>query len=344
MIPGFKVLSGIAIILIIACSPAQNKATQSSQKYPSWIDSPAKLYPTDVYLTGVGSGDTSKNAENDAYASLAKIFSVEIKVNQSTLENYLEQEVDGQNKSTFSSLLLGKTSAKSHQELKNIKIDRTFFSEQKGIYYAIAVLNRFETATLYKSEINRNNQKTEEYYAQFKQSQHKLQRLKFLNKSISLNRMNALLGEQYRIISGMETIQPPIAESALKAQQLDLLDQIVFSVKSDQQESEEITAYLKETLSDMGFKAQDGPTDFIIKYSFTSEHTDISRASTYALNWYLKIDMQDVKDNRELKTFTVNKRTTALNEQAAQARMMRVLKKVITIDFHKQLINYFNSM
>lgn len=344
MIPGFKILSGIVIILIIACSPAQNKATQPSQKYPSWIDNPSRLYPSNVYLTGIGSGDTRKNAENDAYASLAKIFSVEIKVNQSTLENYLEQEVDGQYKSTFSSLLLGKTSAKSHQELKNIKIDRTFFSEQKGIYYAIAVLDRSETAALYKSEISRNNQKIEEYYARFQQSQHKLQRLNFLNKSISLTQMNALLGEQYRIISGRDAEQPPIADSALKAQQLELLDQIVFSVKSEQQESREITAYLKETLSNMGFKAQDGPADFIIKYNFTSEQTDINRADAYALDWRLHIDMQDIQNNRELKTFTVNKRTTALNEQAAQTRMMRTLKKVITIDFHKQLINYFNSM
>jgi len=107
-----------SVIILLGCMPVQEIAASSEGKRPGWIDNPSRLYPESEYLTGSGSGSTRKEAENDAFASLAKIFSVEIKVNQSTINRYLEEDVDGKNKSTFSSLLAGRTSARSNQKIK----------------------------------------------------------------------------------------------------------------------------------------------------------------------------------------------------------------------------------
>jgi len=334
----------ISVIIILGCMPVQKIAASPEGKRPSWIDNPSKLYPDNEYLTGIGSGSTRKEAENDAFASLAKIFSVEIKVNQSTINRYLEEDVNGENKSTFSSLLSGRTSARSNQKIKNIKIERTFFSDNEGIYYVLAVLNRAETAALYRDEMRRNSNKIDTYYQRYQESGKKLQKLNFLNKTISLTQVNLLLSEQYHIISMRKGWTPTVSESELNAQRLELLDKISVSIIPEAKAVPEITSYLKEAISEIGFKVKEGPADFTVKYNFSADKSSLLRKNAAVLNWHLNINLRDNLNNKAIDAFNTNKRSVGISAQAAQLKMMRSVRKVVLTDFKKKFNKYLNSL
>lgn len=340
------VLRSIVILFsltLLSCGNTLIQKSESKNKRPAWIDNPGRVYPVSDYMTGVGSADTRRDAENDALAALAKIFKVEIKVNQKAIENYLETEIDGKSKSAFSSLLLGKTSANALQELKNIRIAHTHFSQTEGIYYALAVLDRAETAAIYQSEIEHNRENIKSYYQKFKSSTKKLHQFKYINKTLALTQINDGLNSQLRIIHGRDLGTEPFSESVLKSDKLELLEQISFSVTA-LGNYPEIMTYISESISKTGFKQVDKGADFSFNYKFETTKGNIRRDDIVTLQWYLEILVQDNQNHTNLKAFTRNKRSAGISEQAARAKMMRALKKTINGDFYKEFMDYLDDL
>ena len=48
-------------------------------KTPEWITNPNKIYSRDIYEFGIGEGKEEKEAENNAFSSLAKVFGMSVK-------------------------------------------------------------------------------------------------------------------------------------------------------------------------------------------------------------------------------------------------------------------------
>jgi len=333
----------IVFLILISCGNTMVQKSETKDKKPNWIDDPGRAFPVSEYMTGVGSADTRRDAENDALAALAKIFSVEIKVNQKVLENYLEQEVDGKTKSAFSSLLLGKTSANTLQELKNIRIAHTHFSQSEGVYYALAVMDRVETAAIYQTEIEDNRESIKSYYQEFKSSTKKLNKFKYINKTLTLTQINKGLNSQLRIICGRDLGTEPISESTLSSDKLELLEQISFSVVALGNYSE-IMTYISESVANTGFRQVDQAGDFSFNYQFMPTKGNIKRDDIVTLQWHLEILVRDNQNQTSLKTFTRNKRSAGISEQAAKAKMMHAVKKTIIGDFYAEFIRYLDDL
>ena len=278
------------------------------------------------------------------YYNLAKIFKVDVTVEQSVLDRYLEEESGGQISSSSSSLLLGKTSASSSQQLKNIKIARTNFVASEAVYYALAVLNRRETAALYQKEIHDNQLKIKDYYQQYLDSDHKLRRLSFLYKTINLSNITNLLNDQYRIIAMSDGWGPVISDAQLDTDLSVELANISVSIVTEDQTNPEIDSYIKETIGKVGFLSGSESADFSCEYSFGYENTNINRENMVALNWHISINFRDSSTKTVLFVFNKEKRTVAVSEGELNSKMMRTVHKEITTNFYKQIIKYLNSM
>ena len=66
---------GVALIALIALSGC---AWFGGQAKPDWIDGVSDAYPSGQYLVGVGQAESRAAAEDRAYASVARIFNVEV--------------------------------------------------------------------------------------------------------------------------------------------------------------------------------------------------------------------------------------------------------------------------
>ena len=63
---------GLMVFTSTACSWFSGKGK------PGWVDGHNSEYPSTQYLTGVGQADTRSNAEDQAYAAVARIFKAEV--------------------------------------------------------------------------------------------------------------------------------------------------------------------------------------------------------------------------------------------------------------------------
>ncbi|RLD15716.1 hypothetical protein DRI50_03585 [candidate division KSB1 bacterium] len=326
------------------CIYAQKGASlEKGTKLPVWVNAPYDVFPQSQYIVGVGSGDTREAAEKNAVSEIAKVFQSNIQVDETLIESALEHTKGNRTELTTNSQMYNQTQITSNLELKNIKVERVFFSEKEGMYYALAVLNRAETAQLYRKDFNENDQLLQKYFRQAEQESNKLHKLSDLNKSYALFEVNRLINEKYKVLTGGQSLQPSVSENQLKQALRKAREAIAIQLQAAPGTPKEVGDYLKELIGNLGFKISDKPADFVLRYQLERKPTNLNRPGIVAFNWQLTVQLSDRINNVTLKTFTVSKRTAAISEGEANARILRTVKMQLQNRFYRQFLDYLNS-
>lgn len=341
----FLIILHLLCIISCASAPPPKSNISTSSDFPEWINNPNSLYPDSRYIVGVGSGDTRQAAEKDAVGNIAKVFQSAITVDQTVVENYLEVEENSQSSASFSSQMLNRTSVTSQQDLKNIKIDKIHFSSKDGLYYVLAYLNRAETALLYEQDIKNNDGKIVKYFSNYKSSHNKLNKYGNLAKCKTITAINDVLRNQYQVLTkGQAEVPVTIPISEIDKSMTDLLNTITIALYPSKDTAPEVGDFLKEVVGKIGFKMVNTQGDFSMNYSLNIEPTNINRENLVAYNWKLTIDVKDNVNKYSLKTFNLNKRSTAISEEEARSRILRTVKEQLNNQFYKEFKKYLNSL
>ncbi len=343
-----KIVLKLVLVLVIfqfwQCSYAQKTTKiQKGQNRPGWVDNPYEYYPQSQYLVGVGSGDTREAAEKNAIAQLAKIFNVHVEVDETLIESVFESFKHNQSDIRSKTNLLNKTHLQSDVQLKNVKIDRIYFSEKEGLYYALAYLDRMETAALLEQDFEENNQLIKKFYEASKQETNKLHRLSDINKALALAQVNNLINEKYKVLSGGDGLEPAVNYFYLLIESRKIKEAIKVKIAGKGEAQEELSAYLRELIGRLGFSIVEQNPDLDIAFELTLSKTDLNRPGIVAYNWHFKIDVKDMINQVTLNTFNLKKRSAAISESEVRARILRTIKQELENKFYKQLMDYLNS-
>ncbi len=330
------------IILSSCAAPRAGKNITTDDMIPGWIDHPYNSYPASRYIVGIGSGDTRANAENNAIGSISKVFQSNVFVDETVLQNYYENKQGV----TATAEIINKTNVKSSQALKNITIDKSYFSSAEGLYYVLAYLNRLDTEELYQQEIEENYELVKDYYSQYNANENKLVKFAYLMRASDLMKVNELLLSQFKIISVTgETIVSPVPVSQLMNEKVKLLSTITVRLNPDGGQSENAAPYLKEIVGKIGFKiVENQAADFDIIYRFTFAPANLGRNDVSGNNWQLELDVKDNINQFTLKTFNYANRTMGISKDQAYEKMMTTLKKELDQQFYKQFMEYIRSI
>lgn len=125
---------------------------------PTWVNTPYKVYPSEKYFAQCGSGTSAKKAELDAVEKLAAIFSTSIS-SKSFSSNRMKQaqkegEVSTAKVFDFSQDITRKVSV---EDLIGIELKETYTDGKT--FYALAVMNKVDTAKTLVSAIQFNDKK-----------------------------------------------------------------------------------------------------------------------------------------------------------------------------------------
>jgi len=329
----YKWIIFLNLFLLFACAQQQRVVQQSR---PAWIENPALAYNSSNYLTAVGNGLTLQDAENNALGNLAKIFSVQVKVNETLVSHYLEEA----GSVSSSALLMGKTDTKTVEKLKNIKIGHTYFSAAEGLYYALAVLDRQETARIYRQEIESNNAKMSHYFTSYQKAKNPFKRLKNVARAKELALLNETLIARYRIIDASNDVH-----SALQPEQLSDAEQkeranISIVVLPAAQANSELEEEINEIIGKIGLKISAQPAELVLSYEMTNSPVPVNRKNLSALQWRIVITLKDVSGQKSKQTLNFGKRTVAINLEQAKIRMMRHIQKWIQSELATKLEDF----
>jgi len=326
------------VVIFMSCAPSM--VTAKKNKAPEWIMNPQSKYKDAYYLSAVGSGDTKKSAEKDAYSNLSKIFQADIKSDETLTQKFEETTVGDKTSLTAEEKMRNLTQIQSEQTLKNVKIGDSYFDPNSGEYYVIAYLNRSETEDIYHNEIMQNTQKIDQYYSQYNAGTSKLDKLKYLSDAIDLAEQNEILNAQLRIISpshaGLE-LKHPLEK--LVAERNTFAKTIHVIAIGTGEYKDYLEDYLKEVFNNFGFMvyARAGDADYIdfrIESSLSISQIDLERDEKF-VRWELSITIIDKISNAEAVLYTKSDREGHLNLTEAQNRALRTVKTTIQKDFFK---------
>jgi hypothetical protein len=153
-----KTLLSVCLLFCLffsACASAPKQTSSDvSATIPAWVNHPEVTYPTDRYLTAVGTGNTRDEAIRDARKQMAESFIVKVKsYTQSNSESNLNQTTSGNVNGDSSQKVSKDLTLETNTYLRGA--DVTESSQVGSIYYALVSLDKLKARSGLLLEANR---------------------------------------------------------------------------------------------------------------------------------------------------------------------------------------------
>ncbi len=324
----------LCILLFIPLLQSQNK--------PSWIDTPAKSYPSSKYLTAVGSGDTRKGAEQTAAAALSQIFQSTISSEQTVHERYKEL-FSSPNESSFEGQtdISKNVTIKSDQTLFNIQYAESY-TDAAGRTFVLAVLERNSTAEIYLEKIAENEKVIQRYVDHYKSAADPLTGFANINAASVVSIVNETLRQQLSIIKPGASVSSPEGMDHQKIQSMlaVAVKKLPFSIAISGDIDGRVTALLKEILNDLGFiVAENGSMSITGGVEF--KEIDLKRPEKY-IRWSYALSVIDAS-GASIISLSDNGREGHITQKEAVNRSLRTIHQQLKQKFGNEINKYFDA-
>lgn len=324
-------------------STGASAASGSSSDLPEWYLNPQAVYPDDIYLTAIGTGDSRRDAEQQALAGLSQIFEADISVDVRTSERYSELMTAGGNVSESEVQLAQNTNVRSNQTLLNVQYGEAAVDDV-GRVNVIAYIERLPTGRVYTDLIARNATQVERFLAESAASTDLIREYAFLSAAAVVATGNELLRDQLRIISPpmSRMVNLPYDYDTVLQQRADLASQMRVSVSIEGDQDGRIAGIIRQSLSEERFPVgDDSPvlrvTGQIVLGAPEETSNFISR------RWSLTLDMSG-PDGASLVTVDTSNRASGVSESAATAFAYRDAEEAVRDEFVAAIGGYFDGV
>lgn len=326
----------VYLVIVLGGALGCTSMAQQSNNMPNWVNDPYTEFSQDRFLLAVGSGSTQQEAQNSALANLSRIFQSNIESEQKLIDEFREYTENNEISSEYTSQLLTVTHVGSSQNLINTKILKTH--DSKARVYALAGMERLETARIYSSEISRNEMRINNLTEMAENESSMLLKLGYVKKALMLAEVNM------NLIAQKNVIQRGATSSELEQQSRNGLQQWYNEIKKN------IKVYISENNSlpgkintaatnafdTSGFSVvANKPALLFATVSFSTEEVDLQRENAAFVRWNLQISITDERNNTELDTYSAEGREGALSYKEAKFRAVTEASDKIESEFTK---------
>lgn len=310
---------------------------------PHWMENPQMKYPVKYYLTAVGEGDTLQAAEAVAAGNLAKIFRTHITVDERLTERYYEL-IGKQNLYQEQTQLDRNVDMYTSMSLQNVQYPERYTDPKTGRVYALAALNRAETAAIYVTRLKENNARTARFVA----------RSDDLSPAITyaaLSAAVAISADSQQLLEQLDVLYPAAKAQVTMDFNHDDLQQrlataaraIGFTVEIEGDTEGKVTQAVSSLLTGLGFVMSPDNAFLKVSGSVALEQTDLGRQGLHFVRYLMKLDMQDAYGKTVLALSEQGREGhVSLNEAAS--RCLRSMTGALDRQLVYKLFGYFDLL
>jgi LPP20 lipoprotein len=342
----FLLTAAAFVALFAGCAttstPSAGSSSASDGDMPAWFLDPASAYPDSQYMTGIGSGDTRRAAEQSAMAGLSQIFESQISVDVNTAERYRDLVSASGSVSESELMLAQSTSVQSNQTLLNVQFGEAAV-DSEGRVHVIAYIDRAATGRIYQDLIEKNGRIVSEYLADYRGASDPIRRFAYISAAAVVAQSNALLLDQLRIISEPFYAMTSITYSQREVQQekVDTASAMTIKIDIAGDDGDRVANAVKEALSDERFPTAD-PALITIRGEVRMEPIDLN-PKYKSVRWYLNLDFIG-PDGKALVTYDNQDRASAVTEESARSFAYDDINKAVSQDFIGSVRGYFDGL
>lgn len=331
----------LSVLVLLSFSCATGPESGGGEEYPDWYLDPKSVYPDDTYLSAVGSGDSRRDAEQQALAGLSQIFEARVRVDQRTQERYEELMTSQGSASESEVRLLQSTRVESNQDLLNVQFGETAVDES-GRVHTIAYLERLPTAQVYRSLILTNADQVQQYLSEADGKESPVDRYAYLSAASVVADSNEVLIDQLRIIQpGMEnTVDLGYEQQRIRSRKSELAQEMSVGVSLEGDEEGRITSLVEEAISSEFFPIDD--QDPMMRVRGRADTAPAQGGEGFeSVRWNLALQFQGPQ-GEGLVSYQGSDRASGVTEEAARSFAYEDMETAIREEFIGSLRNYFD--
>ncbi len=315
---------------------------------PDWIagSQNSTAYPSDRYLTAVGSGQTLDAAESDAAAALTRIIRQTVDSHSVAAQSFTSLAIG----SELQTQMVSKVDTTSNVTVSGLIIAENYCftsSEDRSItYYALAVVDREKTGTVYRDKILQNNEVIARQCSIADSMPGTLEAYAALQGAVRLAAEN----EDYLDILSVVNIDMwkkiNVAYGSLAAlteKSRLVLDAIQVAVVVDGDSDGRVGAAFTKVMKNFGishFSDSAYGCNYVLKASVSFIPLDMTSSSHKYVRYIVDASFVDCRTGRELIPFSINGRESHLTESEADQLAVRTVESEIA----KKFGTSFNSL
>ncbi len=310
------------------------------EKFPEWITNPTNKYSEILFLIGIGSGDTKKDAEKNAIANLSLIFESKINVKE-TFETKHEETFSDENPNFKTQTKVNKNiQLTSSQNLLNVKFGE-FYIDNSGKNYVLCYIDRIETSKIYLDKIINNEEKILYYIEKYKNEIDSVTKYAILNIAKKNCEENVPLLFQHRIISNIKIETKYNYEEILNLSSI-VAKKISFSIFLENDGEKKITNKIASILNSFGFVVNENAI-FSINGKVDFNEIEVQQKQEKFVRWNILLNVSDNKNN-SIINFSDKGRDAHLTIDEAKERAIKSIEKKLETNFDKKISAFFESL
>lgn len=337
-------LAQLLVVLVLgtflfSCATGPGRA--SGKDLPDWYFEPQSVYPDDTYLSAVGSGDSRRQAEQQALAGLSQVFEARVRVDARTRERYEELMTAEGSASESEVQLLQSTRVESNQDLLNVQFGETAVDES-GRVHTIAYLERLPTAQVYRGLIIKNADQVRTYLSEAEQKESPVDRYAYLSAASIVAQGNEVLIDQLRIIQpGMEnTVELGYESQRIQSRRSDLAQEMTVGVSVVGDEEGRITSVVEEAISNEFFPIDNESPMMQIDGRVETSPAEGGEGFE-SVRWNLALQLQG-PEGQGLVSYQGSDRASGVTEDAARSFAYQDMEDGVRQEFIGSLRTYFD--
>lgn len=326
----------------------------------TWIENPEKTYPSSVYITGVGSGESRAAAESAAKFNLCQILGEKISAEQNVSKiadskgtNLSSYNLSVQEKVIFDKIV-GITIKESctQTEKKEVFQDGKLKKTKVKVYYALAVLKKSEAINYYSTQVS--NLAMEIFNLEDKADKElgTMQSVALMKKAVSIAEENeynlqiltAIQGTRQKVLyTSVQNVKNKLTSTAESVR-------ICLNVNGD--DSGKVLSAFQSVLKDFGFTTtKTNDYSYLLNATVAFEDVDGSNLAANAQNgseykyirYSLLSEYSSLNDKNVLFPFEASGREGHVSQSQAKNRAVSKIVTKINEEFASTLENYLDQ-
>jgi len=339
-----KIILILMMLIFIGCSSGQNLKSKPSER-PIWVDDPGRMYPFELYISAVGTGDTPGAARNNAITGVAQVFKLDIKAQEDIIENYFETGSDKDLNLKRSSNVTKQINVTTDQNLKNVVIDKTWFSTSDARHYALAYIDRDESSEIYLKDIKKADEEVATYFNKLqwdKSGVSRMTRLAYLNEAMNRAASRDILIQQLSTLSqGEVSYTPTIPPTELIAARNEARREIRVALRLEKSEWSEFDNAVRDVLQSFGFSIVPDNPEYVVNGGLSMSKLE---REGFFIRWQIDLHMSEAANGAEFLTYSDEGREGHQSYSEAERRAARTAKSKVNGEFYKKINDYLSSM
>jgi hypothetical protein len=314
---------------------------------PGWVDGWSAEYPSVQYLTGVGQAETRSNAEDQAYAAVARIFKAEVAAQAKDWESYLVVENRGVTNAERRLTIDNVTKVSTDKVLENVRIADVWYDSDSRSYHALGVMNRSQAETALMEKVSALDRAIDADVAESRQATDKLAKVRALRRA----GRNLVLREAYNTDLRVIRLSGQGTSSAYQVNELSgeleqfLATNLVLEVQVSGDQAEPVERALAEGLIREGLhvnttkteREEAGSPELIVRGTVRLFPIEVRDPNFKYVRWCSDFEIVEPGTRRVVGATAHGGREGHLPEREATAKTLRVMQHELSSDVAKAI-------